>query len=148
MICVLRSFKVNSGFIQNASKFSSLIRAPADNKNRKSPLLFNGPCRRARRNFSASGTSSAESQRIVKMALAGNMAITVAKAACWMGTGSSGQPGLAARGVAESRECCRPPTPLYVNNHISPALVCVLDTELAIHIFVVLYGMCCLSGAL
>mgnify|MGYP003385692877 CR=1 FL=1 len=89
MICVLRSFKVNSGFIQNASKFSSLIRAPADNKNRKSPLLFNGPCRRARRNFSASGTSSAESQRIVKMALAGNMAITVAKAACWMGTGSS-----------------------------------------------------------
>ena len=42
-----------------------------------------------KRFLSAIGSTSAESERLVKLALAGNMAITTAKAVCWLSTGSS-----------------------------------------------------------
>jgi hypothetical protein len=85
MLGIIRPISRRLNVPWTSARCISLINWPAERRS--------GPSRKPwqceRRTFAISGTSSEESKRIVKLALAGNMAITMAKAACWMSTGSS-----------------------------------------------------------
>lgn len=92
MFALSKTSRQCSKLSQNVIKSISLIDSLSDRKFAAAPnrriLGMPGYC--DSKHFSVGSSSSEESKRIVKMALAGNMAITFAKAACWLSTGSSG----------------------------------------------------------
>jgi Co/Zn/Cd efflux system component len=82
-----RNAVFSSVLLNNVQNYSTqFVRNQRKNANRPSYKLLNDD---KYRSFSVGSHSTEDSKRLVKIALLGNMVITIAKAVCWLSTGSS-----------------------------------------------------------